>query len=52
MKEEKMYTYIIVSKINNLSKIVIAVDKFHALNKALWSYPDHSIFDLKILKKL
>jgi hypothetical protein len=52
MKEEKLYTYIVVSKLTNISKIVIAVDKHHAVNKALYSFPDHSVFDLQILKKL
>jgi hypothetical protein len=52
MKDERMYTYIVVSKLTNISKIIIAVDKYHALNKALWNFPDHSISDLKILKKL
>jgi hypothetical protein len=52
MKEEKLYTFIVISNITNISKIVIAVDKHHAVNKALWSFPDHSVFDLKILKKL
>ena len=52
MKQEKLYTFIVISKLTNISKIVIAVDKYHAINKALWSFPDHSNLDLKILKKL
>jgi hypothetical protein len=50
--KEKEYTYIVVSKLTNVSKLVIAVDKFHAINKSLYSYPDHRANDLKILKKL
>ena len=50
--KEREYTYIVVSKLTNVSKLVIAVDKFHAINKILYSYPDHRATDLKILKKL
>ena len=49
---EREYTYIVISKLTNVSKLVIAVDKFHAINKSLYSYPDHRANDLKILKKL
>lgn len=52
MKTEKFYTYIVVSKLTNISKLTIAVDKFHAINKSLYSFPDHRANDLKILKKL
>ena len=49
---EQEYTFIVISKLTNISKVVIAVDKFHALNKSLSNYPDHRVSDLKILKKL
>ena len=49
---EREYTFIVISKLTNVSKLVIAVDKFHAINKSLYSYPDHRANDLKILKKL
>jgi hypothetical protein len=50
--KEREYTYIVVSKLTNVSKLVIAVDKYHAINKSLANYPDHRATDLKILKKL
>jgi hypothetical protein len=50
--KEREYTYIVISKLTNVSKLVIAVDKYHAINKSLYSYPDHRATDLKILKKL
>jgi hypothetical protein len=49
---EFQYTFIVVSKITNLAKIINGIDKFHAVNKALIYYPDHKPSDLKILKKL
>ena len=49
---EKQYTFILVSKITNISKIIIAADKYHAANKALIYYPEHKASDIKILKKL
>ena len=49
---EREYTFIVISKLTNVSKLIIAVDKFHAINKSLYSYPDHRAIDLKILKKL
>lgn len=49
---ETEYTYIVISKLTNISKLVIAVDKYHAINKSLANYPDHRVKDLKILKKL
>ena len=52
MRTETLYTYIVVSKLTNISKITIAVDKFHAINKSLYNFPDHKANDLKILKKL
>lgn len=52
MKQEREYTYIVISKLTNISKLTIAVDKFHALNKSLYNFPDHRVSDLKILKKL
>jgi hypothetical protein len=50
--KEREYTYIVVSKLTNIAKLTIAVDKYHALNKSLYSFPDHRVSDLKILKKL
>ena len=32
---ETEYTYIVISKLTNISKLVIAVDKYHAINKSL-----------------
>ena len=52
MNYEREYTFIVVSKITNVSKLIIAVDKYHAVNKSLIFYPDHKPSDLKILKKL
>lgn len=49
---ESLYSYIVVSKLNNAVKHITAVDKFHAVNKALYYFADHSVNDLKILKKL
>ena len=50
--KEREYTFIVISKLTNISKLVIAVDKYHAINKSLYSYPDHRSTDLKVLKKL
>ena len=49
---EKEFTFVVISKLTNTSKFIIAVDKFHAINKALFYFPDHSNSDLKILKKI
>jgi len=49
---EKLYMYIVVSKITNIAKVIDACDKFHAVNKALIYYPDHKPSDLKVLKNL
>jgi hypothetical protein len=44
--------YIVISKINNFAKVISAIDKDHAVNKAIRFFPDHSIKDLKVLKNL
>ncbi len=49
---EAQYTFIVVSKITNLAKIINAVDKYHACNKALIYYPGHKPSDFNVLKKL
>jgi len=49
---EKQYTFIVISKLTNISKLIIANDKYHAANKALIFYPEHRPIDIKILKKL
>ena len=49
---ENQYTFIVVSKITNLAKIINATDKFHACNKALIYFENHRTNDLKVLKKL
>jgi hypothetical protein len=52
MKQEREYTFIVISKLTNISKLTIAFDHYHAVNKLLNSFPDHRPSDLKILKKL
>ena len=49
---EKEYTFVIKSKITNVTKFIIAVDKFHAINKAKYYFTDHLFSDFTILKKL
>ena len=49
---ECQYTFIVVSKLSNIAKIINAVDKFHAINKALIYFENHNAKDLKVLKKL
>lgn len=49
---ENLYSYIVISKLNNAVKNITAVDKYHAINKALYYFNDHSTNDIKILKKL
>lgn len=49
---EKSNGYIIKSKLNNKVKHIVAVDKFHALNKALYYFNEHTIKDIKIFYQL
>jgi len=44
--------FIVVSKITNIAKVIDANDKFHAVNKALIYFENHSVKDLKVLKNL
>lgn len=44
--------FIVVSKINNTAKVISATDKFHAQNKALIYFTDHTTKDLKVLNQL
>ncbi len=50
MEQTKMF--IVVSKLNNLAKVIDATDKNHAINKALRFFDNHLISDLKVLKNL
>ena len=49
---EKQYTFLVISKITNISRLIIANDKHHAANRALIYYPGHEVKDIQILKKL
>lgn len=49
---ENLKSFIVVSKLNNLVKIISAVDKHHAVNKALMYFENHCVFNLKVLKKI
>lgn len=49
---ENLFTYIVVSKITNQSKIISATDKYHAINKGLPFFDNHLLTDLKVLKQL
>ncbi len=44
--------FIVISKINNIAKVIDATDKNHAVNKALRFFENHSVNDLKVLKNL
>jgi hypothetical protein len=49
---ETVSMFIVVSKINNTAKVISATDKYHAQNKALIYFADHTIKDLKVLNQL
>lgn len=50
METQKMF--IVVSKINNTAKVISAVDKYHAQNKALIYFADHELSQLQVLTRL
>lgn len=49
---EQVSMFIVVSKINNMAKVISATDKYHAQNKALIYFAGHTIKDLKVLNQL
>ena len=49
---EDLKSFIVISKLNNFVKIISATDKHHAVNKALVFFSDHTVSDLKVLKKI
>ncbi len=49
---EQVSMFIVVSKINNLAKVISATDKYHAQNKALIYFSDHKLSDIKVLNQL
>ena len=49
---EKIYKYFVLSKITNVVKPILAVDKYHAKNKALSFFEYHELSDLRVLKSI
>jgi hypothetical protein len=46
---ERLFKYFVESKKTNIVKPVLAVDKYHAKNKALSYFSDHQLTDLRLL---